>query len=182
MDAADPNIMLTELIRGDPTASPGAAAVRPEKINYTHADMVDFIIANPGVSQNAIARRYGYTPGWVSQMLSSDALQELIAKRRQEIVDPVIAASLEERFRGLTMRSIEVLMAKLEAPAVEASVAVRCAELGAKSLGLGGHAPPKAPEPSEGTLDRLAARLIALNQPRPIEGAFTVEENEHAGT
>lgn len=153
----DPEQALTELTASVP-------AERPRKINYTHADIVDFVIANPGVSQNTIAMRYGYTPAWISQMLASDALQELIAARRQELIDPVLAATLEERFRGLAIRSVEVLMHKLEAPAVEASVAVRCAELGAKALGLGGHAPPKAPEPSEGSLDRLAARIIAMNQ------------------
>jgi len=162
MDTADfnPDLALDELIAAPPLA---------RKVNYTHADMVDFIIANPGISQGAIALRYGYTQAWVSQMLSSDALQELIIARRKEIVDPVLLASLEERFRGLTIRSIEVLMHKLEAPAVEAGVAVRCAELGAKSLGLGGHAPPKAPEMPEGTLDRLAQRLVALNQTGSIE-------------
>jgi len=146
------------------------AAARTVKVRYSHADMVDFIIANPGVSQASLALRYGYTQGWVSQILASDALQELIAARRKELVDPVIAASLEERFRGLALRSIEVLMSKLEQPVIEASVAVRCAELGAKALGLGGHAPPKPAEPSEGTLDRLAQRLTQLNQPKVIEG------------
>lgn len=169
MPNIDPQAVLEELTAEVPS-SQGAAPARREKVNYTHADMVDFIIANPGVSQNAIALRYGYTAGWVSQMLSSDALQEMLAARRKEISDPVLIASLEERFRGLTIRSIEVLMAKLDAPVVEASVAVRCAELGAKSLGLGGHAPPKPPEPSEHALERLASRLITLNRAGAIEG------------
>lgn len=168
----DADEVLSEL-----AAVPTPVAISPPaprtKVNYTHADMVDFIIANPGVSQGTIALRYGYTQAWVSQMLASDALQELIIARRKELVDPVIAATLEERFRGLTIRSVEILMAKLEQPAVEASVAIRCAELGAKSLGLGGHAPPKAPEPSEGTLDRLAQRLVTLNQPKSIDGEAT---------
>jgi hypothetical protein len=147
---------------------------RRPKINYTHADLVDFIIANPGISQNALAARYGYSPGWMSQMLASDALQELLAARRKEIVNPELLASLEERFRGLTIQSLEVLKKKLEQPAVEASVALRCAELGAKSLGVGLNRLVPPTSPSGDPLEHLANRLISLtNQQGAINGEST---------
>lgn len=134
-----------------------------QKIRYSHQDMVDFIIANPGVSQDTIAAHYGYTPAWVSRVIASDAFQELFQARRHEIADPILNASLEERFRGLTIRSVEVLMKKLDQPAIEANVAIRCAELGAKTLGLGGHAAPNLP-PVENHLAELANNLIRLQR------------------
>ncbi|MEG7795892.1 hypothetical protein, partial [Listeria monocytogenes] len=73
------------------------------KIRYSHTDMIDFIIANPGITQNDIAARYGYSVGWVSNVMASDAWQSAMAARRSEICDPVLVATVEERFKGITL-------------------------------------------------------------------------------
>lgn len=139
----------------------GQGAVGPAKISYTHADMINVLITQPWVSQNELAKRYGYTPGWVSTVMASDAFQSALAARREEIVNPAMKASLEERFRAVTVQSLNVLMKELEKPACKPEVAIRAAELGAKSLGLGGNAPPRPPADGD-SLSRLADRLIAL--------------------
>ena len=58
---------------GEPGEAPTMGVVT--KIGYSHQDMIDFIIANPGVTQNALAARYGYSVGWVSNVMASDAWQ-----------------------------------------------------------------------------------------------------------
>lgn len=137
------------------------------KLRYTHDAMVDAIIANPAVSQNKLAQTFGYTPGWVSLVMSSDAFRERLHARKAELSDPTILATIEERFRALTTRSLEILSEKLAAPAsvVDERLALRCAELGAKVL-----APAAAPAPSAAPdhLGTLAARLMML-QPRTID-------------
>ena len=130
------------------------------KIRYSHQDMIDFILLNPAISQGEIAIRYGYTESWVSQVMSSDAFRAALAARREEFVDPVLVATLEERFRALTNRSLDRLMEKLNAPQVSDGVVLKAVELGAKAMGIGGNAPP-APPPQD-QLARLADRLIAL--------------------
>lgn len=145
---------MLEEIRGLPAA--GAIA----KVRYTHTDMIDFIISNPGVSQNEVARRYGYTPAWVSQVMSSDAWQSAMAARRGELIDPTLVATIDERFRALTNVSLDRLMQKLEAPQVSDQVVLRAVELGAKAMGVGGNAAP--PPPAQDHLAQLATRLIAL--------------------
>lgn len=131
-----------------------------QKVGYSHTDMIDFIIANPGVTQNALALRYGYSIGWISNVMASDAWQSAMAARRSEICDPVLVASVEERFRGVTMLSLQRLQEKLEAPTVSDNVVLRAVELGAKAMGVGGNAPP--PPPSGDHLAQLANRLIEL--------------------
>jgi len=145
-----------------------------KKVSYTHADMIDFIIQNPLTSQGEIAARYGYTQSWISNILASDAFQEAMAARREEIVDPEIKASIEERFRALVIQSLTRLQEKLNAPQVSDQVALRCAELGAKALGVGGHKPPPPPENSQDRLERLAARLVVL-QGNARKGAISGE-------
>jgi len=131
------------------------------KVRYTHTDMIDYLIANPSTSQGQLALRYGYTQGWVSNIMASDAWQAALAARRQELVDPTLAATLEERFRGMTLQSLERLQEKLSAPQVSDNVVLRALELGAKALGVGGNAAPKE-VPVADRLERLAARLIDL--------------------
>lgn len=130
------------------------------KIRYSHTDMIDFIIANPGCSQNALAARYGYSPGWVSNIMASDAWQSAMAARRGELVDPTLVATIDERFRGVALQSLTRLMQKLEAPQVSDQVVLRAVELGAKALGIGGNAPPAAPPQDH--LAQLANRLLDL--------------------
>lgn len=130
------------------------------KIRYSHTDMIDFIIANPGITQNDIAARYGYSVGWVSNVMASDAWQSAMAARRSEICDPVLVATVEERFKGITLLSLERLKQKLEAPQVSDNVVLRAVELGAKALAVGGNAAPTVPQGDH--LAQLANRLIEL--------------------
>lgn len=132
------------------------------KVSYTHTDMIDFIIANPHVSQKQLAARYGYTQAWVCTIIGSDAFQTQLAARREEIVGPELRATVEERIKGLTILSITRLGEELSKPVVAPLIALRAAEFGAKALGLGGHRVPEAP-PTDG-LARLAERLLSLNQ------------------
>lgn len=168
LPAAD--ALLAELSSSPPPArrsgsTPLATSLAPTmgklaKVRYTHDAMIDLIIQNPWISQNEIAATFGYTPGWISNVFASDAFQARLALRRDEIVDPAIKATVEERFRALVLRSLEVLQEKLNKPQVSDQVALRAAELGAKALGIGGNAAPPAP-PSD-RLEKLAERLLVL--------------------
>lgn len=130
------------------------------KVRYSHKDMIDCLIAHPEMTQNQLAIRYGYTPGWISNVMASDAWQSAMAARREELVDPVLKMTLDERYRGLALRSVERLMEKLDAPAVSDQVVLKAVELGAKAVGAGGNAAPAAPAADH--LAQLANRLIDL--------------------
>ena len=131
------------------------------KVNYSHLDMIDYILAHPGASLKDLAARYGYSIGWICNVQASDAWKSAFAARRAEMVDPVLVATINERFEGITALSLERLREKLEAPAVSDNVVLRAVELGAKAMGVGGNA-PSAPTHQEDHLARLAARLIEL--------------------
>ena len=165
--------MLGELSTAAPTMG------RLAKTRYTHDDMIDFIIANPGISQNSLAARYGYTPAWVSNIMASDAWQAKMAARREQLVDPTLVASLNERFAALAERSVTRLMERLDAPQVPDNVLLRAAELGAKGCGqIGAVASSQTPPPPSGVdhLAQLANRLLDLQSKiRTIPQGATIE-------
>lgn len=137
--------------------------VRLEKLRYSHDAMVDLLIANPGIHQNAIAARFGYTPAWVSTIMASDAFKTRLATRREQLVDPSILASIEERFSALAEKSLAVLQEKLAQPQVSDDLALKALALGAKALGIGGNASAKTVViNSNERLDNLAKRLTGL--------------------
>jgi hypothetical protein len=99
--------------------------------------MLDLLLAHPMISQNEIARYFGYSVPWVSRIMCSDAFQARLAERKSELVDPSIVASMEERLKTLAVVSMEVLMKKLENPAIKEDSAIRIAEFSTKALGYG---------------------------------------------
>jgi len=132
---------------------------------YTHQDMIDFIIANPDISQKELAGRYGYTQSWVSNIMASDVWQATFDARRKELVDPGLSLTLEQRMKALTQRSIEVLMEKLDQPSVSDQTALKALELGARAVNVGGQR-ERDPATAADHLAQLANRLIDLQSER----------------
>lgn len=153
------------------------------RISYTHDAMIDLIIAHPRISNNDLAAHFGYTAPWVSMIKSSDAFKARLAERRGELVDPTITATIQDRMKAVTERSLEVIAEKLAQPSasIPDALALRAAELGAKSLGLG----QQAPAPAGNNLESLAQRLLDLQaglRRAPTQEITDVEVKEVAGS
>lgn len=114
---------------------PDSAYALP-KLNYTHDALVDQLVKNPMVSQRDLARAFGYTEGWISRIIRSDAFREKVAARKSELIDPLVLQGLEQRFEALAARSAEILMDKLEAGATP-DVAIKTLEVSSRALGYG---------------------------------------------
>ena len=166
-----------------PAKYPYQEGLAIKRMRYTHDAMVDLIVTNPAISQNELAEQFGYTPSWVSLVMSSDAFKERLAARKEELVDPAIRATLAERFDAVVTKSLEVLLEKLSKPvsAIPDNLALRAAELGAKALGLGGNAVPVAPALPPDHLDQLAKRLVSLQRPGVTYDQAQVEDAQLAG-
>ena len=146
----------------------GGTSVKPR---YTHEAMADMILTNPRITENELAAYWGYTQGWVSSIVRSDAFQSILARRREELINPELRLTIEERFKALSHQSLRVLQEKLARPANEVpdNLALRAAELGAKALGIGGHAPPPPPPNPADYLPALQERLLRMRrQPADI--------------
>lgn len=150
------------------------------KISYSHEAMIDLIIAHPGISQNALAQHFGYTASWISQIISSDTFQSALAKRREQLVDPVIAAEVETQFKSLVSRSLDILHQKLNRPAIEIpdNLALRALEIGSRAAGYGvkDNSPPAPATPAEVHihLEQLGGGLVALLQRKRAEAQSQV--------
>jgi len=164
---------LNEFLAGE--APPKPVGARPPQIRYTHDAMIDFVIANPFASQNDIAKHFGYTASWISTIFCSDAFQSRLAERREEVVDPVIQASLKAQIEGLVARSIAILQAKLSRPPEQVTdqMALQAFTATSRAAGYGVKETPPPPPVSvpihvhleqlgEGLTDLLRRRRAAV--------------------
>ena len=120
----------------EPLLGTASAANAIARVKYSHDAMIDLLIANPAISQNEIAANFGYTVPWVSRIMNSDAFQARLALRKEELLDPVIVASIEEKFRALASKSLDVVLDKLSVTnSVE--LGLKALEISAKALGYG---------------------------------------------
>jgi DNA-binding MarR family transcriptional regulator len=159
---------LMQSVAPAPVASGGIAKVR-----YTHDGMIDLIITNPGISQGQLAAHFGYSQSWISQIISSDAFQSRLAERKEELVDPTIRATIEEQFKGLVARSLEILREKLNRPAasIPDNLALRTLELSARAAGYGARdmVPPVPTQEMHLHLNVLGERLTELLRAKKVE-------------
>jgi transcriptional regulator with XRE-family HTH domain len=169
-EALNPDSSLDELFPFVPKSEGEAQEVQKPKqaiakVGYSHKGMIDLIIANRGISQNALAAHFGYSPSWISQVMSSDAFIAAMAERSAEIEDPTLRATVEEGMKGLVHRSMEILKAKLNAEpsAVSDQLALRTLELGSRALGMGARDAAINVQVNVGEhLEKLGGRMTGL--------------------
>jgi len=144
------------------------------KVGYSHEGMCDMILADPTISQDELALRFGYTAPWISQIICSDAFKALLAKRRDKLVDPIVAASIKQQFDGLAARCLEVLRAHTnkKADEVPPQLAMQALKVASQALGYGARPETTRVEVNitaqlemlgsnlEALLDRKSSRII----------------------
>jgi hypothetical protein len=137
------------------------------KTSYTHAALVDAIIMNPSISQKDLAAHFGFTQGWLSRILRSDAVREMIAARKAELIDPTIVASIEQNMEALAQRSMDVLMEKLDLPNASPDIAVKALEITSRALGYG----------AQKSGVSIQQNFVVAMPPKSVDGAAWVGEH-----
>lgn len=120
-----------------PLQGTASAANAVARVSYTHDAMIDLIITNPDISQNELAAHFGYSVGWVSRVRNSDAFLARLAERKCDLVDPSIAATVEEKIRAVADRAWGTVLEKIDKGVVTFDQALNAAEKAGKALGYG---------------------------------------------
>jgi hypothetical protein len=172
------NPLLKQLIEGTPaTALPGdsplVAPAKPaiQKIRYSHQAMIDMIIAEPWISQNELADRFGMSASWISTIHCSDIFQAKLAECREKLVDPQVRASLKVQFEGMLSRSLEILREKLRATPekIPDQLAVQVMKVTSQSLGYGVREARVSVQETHVHLEELGNNLVHLLRRRKSE-------------
>lgn len=93
-----------------------APAPTLQKVRFTHDAVIDEILLNPAITQRELAKMFGFTEGWMSIIVNSDAFKERLADRKGELVDPAIRAGINDRLDAVARRSLDKILERLDSP------------------------------------------------------------------
>jgi hypothetical protein len=174
-------ILYRDVRLSDPVSLPTPASTsvrRLEKLSPKHEAIINLLVQDPTVRQYEIAERLGYTPSWVSSIMASAVFKERLLERQAEIVDPILFASIQERFEGMLLRLIEVINEKLNAEHVPDRFALRAFELALRAAGYSGGKEPGAGLSGQTVhqhLDSMATNLVKVLRSERSKVVMTVE-------
>lgn len=160
---------IVQSIADSPKKGTAVAAAVSSSLRYSPELMVDIIINNQDYTPKELGQVFGRPQAWVAQVLASRSFQDALEPHRHLVLNPEYAMTLEERFRGLTIRSLTVLQEKLEnGKSLPDMTVVKIAELGIKALGMGQkEEKPTSPEDApKNSSEMVAERIMAAMQKR----------------
>lgn len=156
------------VVTADGQRIPVLPAKQAPALHYSPIGLVEFLIANPGLSLKDIAKAYGRTASWLSSIVASDNFQKVLDPRRSEVSDPFFTATMEERFRALALRSGHILLEKLDQKEVSDHVILKATELSIKALGMGMTPPAQEtiPEVKLTVAEKMAQAMELMDKRR----------------
>jgi len=115
------------------------SAVQVQKVTWSKEVMIDYMLANPGVTQNDLARVFDRTPTWISIIMNSDVFRAAFEERRKEMADPIIIATLKDKINTAAHLSMETIIERLSQPALKPTDAfvLEAAKLATTAMGFG---------------------------------------------
>lgn len=121
-----------------PLEGTASAANALARVRYSHDAMIDLLLTEPGISQNKIAKVFGYSVPWVSRVINSDAFNARLAERKTEIIDPAILMNFDERLAAMASQSLDLVVEKLASPGGGTfDNALKALELSTRAMGYG---------------------------------------------
>ena len=117
---------------------------RTQMLRSRHEAIIDLLISSPHLSMKEISASVGLSAAYLSTLINSDTFKTRLASRREELVDPMITQSIEDRMKGAMSQSLEILQEKLEKEQ-SADLAMRVLEMGSRGAQYGARNAPPAP-------------------------------------
>lgn len=90
-----------------------AASAQIEKVSFTHEAVILWLLENPHRSLRDCAAYFGYTQAWLSTVIHSDAFQEQLRKRQDELAI-MTGMDIRSKLRAATDIALGGLTRQLE--------------------------------------------------------------------
>lgn len=156
-------------------------SIEPDKLRPWHEHVIDMLIANPNLSQREIATRLGRSEYWLSIVVNSDAFQNAYKARKEEIVNPLLSATVEQRLTAVASKALDKLMERLETNAgFSNKELISAVDMSTKALGMGPVKQPGGPTQNlyivpAPAIPATSAQWVAMAQAQQPPAPLTVE-------
>jgi hypothetical protein len=82
--------------------------VQVMRLSNRHEAILEYMVANPTVKLSEVAATFDVTQAWLSVLIHSDAFQEALRKKRDEVFHPA-AMTLQEKLTGMAHLALDKL-------------------------------------------------------------------------
>lgn len=100
-----------------------------------HEAILQFMIGNPTLKMSEIAGHFGVTPAWLSTIVWSDAFQNQLARRHDELFDVAVVQELGDKVSAAAHMTMDEYLAKI--PTMTTDQLINGSDKLLKSLGYG---------------------------------------------
>ena len=109
---------------------------RLQKVSHIHECIINDLCQNPRITQLELCEMYGFTPNWVSRVLSSDSFKARLAERREELMYPDIKARVNDRMQSVVLQSMDVVQKKLNSGEASAEMALKALGIASSAMNM----------------------------------------------
>jgi hypothetical protein len=154
--------LLTEQWQGEREVVKPAQAIVPggQPLTFTPQALIELLLTRPGLTHQQYGAAFGRGSGWFASVLASNAFQSALDPIRHLIADPAISATLDERFRAVTLQSLAVLQVRLDSKECNDQTVLKAVELGLKASGIGNMAPAAPAQEAPVGAEAVANRIL----------------------
>lgn len=118
--------------------------VQVMRLSNRHEAILEFMVANPTVRLGDVAAEFDVTQAWLSCIVHSDAFQEALRKKRDEVFLPA-ALTLQEKLTGMAHLVLDKLGEEIDNGKVSAPLLLETGNSVLDRLGYGTKAPGGGP-------------------------------------
>lgn len=106
-----------------------------KKVSHIHECIINEMLLNPQITSKELCEQFGYSPSWMSRLMNSDSFEARLAERRRELVDPILAARLNDKLKAAVVQSVDHIQRQLNA-GDNASLALQSLGVFAEAAGV----------------------------------------------
>lgn len=92
---------------------PSVAQNQVKKLSIRHEAILQYLLANPTAKYSEVAGHFGVTPAWLSVVVHSEAFQEQLRARQDELFDSTVVAGLESKLTAAADMTLQEYMDKI---------------------------------------------------------------------
>ena len=154
-----------------------------QKIKNKHKAILEMMVSNPEMTQRDIAKEFGMTEGWLSQIINSDIFQAQLEEMQEARFHRTLIP-LESKLSALAHSALDELSDQMAAGAIKSQEALKeTAEMALDRLGYSpkgnGHAIPGNLPPGA-TFERVTVPAETLQRARQNFGQKAAEREVNA--
>ncbi len=141
-----------------------------QKMSHKHEEILNFLLLNPTMKMGEVAAIFGVTFPWLSTIVWSHAFQDQLARRKDQIFDSAVLASIDDKLVAASHVTLDAYLEKV--PNLTADQLISANDKLLNRLGYG-------TKPANGSSVNIGEMNVQINQ---VSGDVLKEARDRIGT